>query len=69
MTEKAPHPRVAEFISACDAAGVSADDVVKLAGIHKSVWYRWKNGDFAPSMKNLDAAHAALVEARQGRAA
>jgi len=68
-TANSPHPRVAEFITACATAGLNDAEVVREAGIHRSVWYRWKSGKFSPNLKNWDAVERTLERLRQGQAA
>lgn len=54
MEESKAHPRIQQFEQACREAGFEPLDVVTGAGVHRSAWFRWNNGSFAPSLKNLE---------------
>ena len=69
MSEKNPHPLVAEFIATCAARGIAPTAVMQEAGIHRSVLYRWEKGAFAPNMKNWGAAQTALERMSRDKAA
>lgn len=68
-TKISPHPRVAAFMATCEASDLRDVDVIREAGIHRSVWFRWKSGKFAPSLKNWDNVERTLERLRQGEAA
>jgi chitinase len=59
---------VSDFIAACEQAGVTADAVIKSAGIHRGVWHRWKTGAFSPNLRNWSAVQTALERMTEGRA-
>lgn len=60
MEQRSPHPRIQQFEQACREAGLEPLEVVTGAGVHRSAWFRWNNGSFAPSLKNLERIEGQL---------
>jgi hypothetical protein len=60
MEQDKAHPRVRRFQQACQEAGLDPLTVVTAAGVHRSAWFRWNNGSFSPSLKNLERIEDAL---------
>lgn len=51
---------LAQFQADCDAAGVSPTKVLETAGLHRSLWYRWRDGK-SLTVKSLEMAMDALA--------
>lgn len=66
---RTPHPRVTEFQSECEAAGLDPLTVLAEAQVHRSQWFRWKGGTFDPSMKKWDRVQAAFERLKARKAA
>lgn len=49
-----------DFERQCGDAGVSPVTVLVAAGIGRWQWPRWKGGKFSPTLRNFEAAKAAL---------
>lgn len=69
MEQDKAHPRVQQFVRACVDAGLQPLEVATRAGVHRSVWFRWTNGSFSPSLKNLERIEGALERLKDDRAA
>ena len=69
MTEKVPEPEVLAFEAACVNASVTPTQVFKKAGLHTSLWWRWRSGDVSPTLKSLRAAREALPQVARADAA
>lgn len=53
---------IAEFESECGSLDVSPTSVLEAAGVHKSLWWKWKAGKISPSLRNWEAARQKLGE-------
>lgn len=51
---------LAEFEHDCAQAGVAPHQVLKRAGIHTSLWWKWREGKASPTLKNFERARAEL---------
>lgn len=60
---------ITEFEAECEAASVKPHVVLKAAGVHTSLWWKWKEGKVSPSLRNFEAARRALETMRQEAAA
>jgi len=58
------------FSARCDAVGVRPVEVLRQAGLHGSVWWRWRSGAVSPTLRSLEAAERVLaeIEAHRGLA-
>ena len=61
------NPRIRQFALDCRAAGTSPEDVLHLAGLHRSAWFRWRRGEFSPTLKTWDRVQEALAAKRRAR--
>ena len=59
--DRQPHPRIVAFADDCARAGLDPLTVLAEAGVHRSHWFRWRSGEFSPSLKNLDRVTEALA--------
>lgn len=50
------------FEADCKAAGVKPTDVLQRAGVHRSLWWKWKEGKVSPTLKSFEAVSAKLGE-------
>lgn len=69
MSEKITDPRMQQFAEACAEAGVTPEAALQAAGLHRSVWFRWRSGEVSPTLRNWDAAHEALENLKREQAA
>jgi transcriptional regulator with XRE-family HTH domain len=63
---------VAEFESRLHQQGIRIADVLKAAGVDRSMWTRWKNGTTTPRLDNWRAVERAahdLAAAKPNEAA
>ncbi|MGE4079597.1 MAG: hypothetical protein AB7F22_29005 [Reyranella sp.] len=49
--------------------GIDMKEVLRLAGIHRATWDRWKAGSFGPQMRKWDAVVVALNTLMEAKAA
>ena len=52
---------ITEFEAKAVAAGVRIADVLREAGIDRSMWTRWKNGTTVPRLDNWRAVEGAFA--------
>jgi len=50
------------FSARCDAIGVKPVEVLRRAGLHGSVWWRWRSGAVSPTLRSFEAAERVLGE-------
>lgn len=50
------------FSARCDAVGVKPVEVLRRAGLHGSVWWRWRSGAVSPTLRSFEAAERVLAE-------
>lgn len=55
-------PLLDRFEEACTDAKVKPTAVLRAAGIHSSLWWKWKAGGVSPTLRNFEAAVAKLHE-------
>jgi hypothetical protein len=55
-------PLLDRFEEACVSAKVKPTTVLRAAGIHASLWWKWKAGGVSPTLRNFEAAVAKLEE-------
>lgn len=53
---------IAKFERDCIAAGLTPVAVVEAAGVHKSLWWKWRSGAVSPTLRNFEAAQDKLRE-------
>lgn len=53
---------IEDFRRECADAKVSPAAVLKEAGIHPSLWWKWRSAKVSPTLKNFEAAKAKLEE-------
>jgi hypothetical protein len=57
------------FAQACADAGFAPEDVIQRAGVHRSTWFRWKDGGVSPTLRKWDAVQQELERLKRSRAA
>lgn len=67
--EEIADPRMEQFAAECRAAGTTPEAVLREAGLHRSVWFRWRSGRVSPTLRTWDAAREALERAKRRAAA
>lgn len=61
MTSAAvPSRLIADFETRCVAVGVKPTVVLKNAGIHPTLWSKWRDGRVSPTLRNFEAAEHEL---------
>lgn len=55
-------PLLARFEESCVEASISPHVVLKAAGVHPSLWWKWKTGRVSPTLRNFEAAVEQLIE-------
>lgn len=55
-------PLLETFEEACLAAKVKPTAALKAAGVHPSLWWKWKAGKVSPTLRRFEAAVAMLEE-------
>lgn len=55
MTDESPS-LITEFEAKCVRAGLAPTAVLKGAGIHPTLWKRWRDGVVSPTLRNFEAA-------------
>ena len=60
---------IAEIGQDMAALGLSEVKLCELAGINRSTWWRWKNGEVSPTLRQLTNVREALDAERQRQAA
>lgn len=53
---------LATFERDCARAGVSPTAALREAGVHPTLWSKWKGGKVSPTLKNFEAARNGLTE-------
>lgn len=53
--------RIIQFERHCKAAGVVPTAALKAGGVHPSLWKKWIEGRFSPTLRNFEAAEAGLA--------
>jgi hypothetical protein len=48
-------PLLNRFRESCEAANVSPTAVLKAAGIHPSLWWKWSTGKVSPTLRSFEA--------------
>lgn len=51
---------LSKFETDCAEADIAPHLVLRAAGIHTSLWWRWKEGKTSPTLKNFEKACAQL---------
>jgi hypothetical protein len=64
VKRKAPYPAVADLADRALRAGIDIRDVVKLAGVDPSVWWRWVRGaGYHPkTLQKIEQQLTAMIE-------
>jgi hypothetical protein len=52
---------IANFEADCEAVGVRPTAALTAGGVNKAQWWRWKSGQFMPSMRSFAKAKAGLA--------
>lgn len=60
---------LADFDARCVTVGVKPTAVLKAAGIHPTLWPKWREGGVSPTLRNFEAAVAKLEEIERNVAA
>lgn len=60
---------ITEFERECEAAGHAPAAVLKAAGVHPSLWWKWKEGKVSPTLRSFEPARDKLKELRAQGAA
>jgi hypothetical protein len=55
-------PLLNRFEEACTAAKVRPTAVLKEAGLHHSLWWKWKAGQASPTLRSFEACVVKLEE-------
>lgn len=50
-----------EFERDCERAGVKPTDVLRAAGVHPTLWPKWRDGRVSPTLRSFEAARRALA--------
>jgi hypothetical protein len=58
-----------DFERKCDDKNVSPTEALKRAGVHPSLWWKWKARKVSPTLRSLEAAQKGLDQVIQDRAA
>lgn len=70
MTQTPPSdPRMETFAQECAAVGYAPEDVIQRAGVHRSTWFRWRDGDVSPTLRKWDAVQEELERLKRSKAA
>jgi hypothetical protein len=56
---------LAQFEADCAAAGIDPKDVLTHAGLHRSLWKKWKETPKGPTLHSFEAATRALAEMKE----
>jgi len=54
-------PLIIRFEESCEAANLKPPAVLKAAGIHPSLWWKWRTGRTSPTLRSFEAAVEQLV--------
>ncbi len=55
-------PLLSRFRASCEAANIPPTSVLKAAGIHPSLWWKWSTGRVSPTLRSFEAVVEQLVE-------